>query len=90
MVSTGQASFAAKKVGVLLEATAYGDSLLPQLRAQLEEADALRKAIEGITFRGLLVDWDFATDRHAGPTADDMVLSRSARFSNGAWERFDR
>lgn len=58
--------------------------------ARTLEADPLRKAIEGTTFRGLLVDWDFTTDRHAGPTADDMVLSRSARFSNGGWERFER
>lgn len=53
------------------------------------EADKLRKAIEASTYKGLLIDWDFAADRHSGPTADDMVLSRSARYAKGSWERFE-
>lgn len=56
-------------------------------KAKTLDPDRLRKAIEATTYSGVLVDWDFARNRHSGPTAQDMVLVQATRTSKGSWER---
>jgi len=64
------------------------------LKAALEEsgtaeADALREALESVTHEGLLIDWDFEADRHAGPTPDTMAMTRAIDHQGGSWLRIE-
>lgn len=53
------------------------------------DAEALREALEDITHEGIYIDWDFTPDRHAGPTPDEMVITRVTNHQSGAWEQVE-
>lgn len=82
----------AEAASVSQEATFYDFAFV--LKSALEEAgtteaDALREALENVTHEGLLIDWAFGADRHAGPTPETMAMTRAIDHQDGSWLRID-